>query len=499
MCETVENRFNLVEEPWIPVADAGLVSLRDIFTKPALRALGGNPLQKIAMTKLLLAIVHAAWTPDNDNEWDRVGYTGMAKRTTQYLEEKKELFWLFGEKPFLQMPNIIKTVQQGYGAVLPYIATGNTTVLLQTQVEQKLSDVEKAQLVLLLMGFAAGGKKTDNTIVLSHGYRGKTNDKGKPATGKPGPALGFLGYLHSFITGRNICETLWLNIITKTDITTVATFEYGIGHAPWEAMPEGEDCEKARMLRASYYGRLVPLSRFILLRDDYIHYSEGVAHPSHKDGGFDLSITVDFGSSSPKALWVDPEKRPWRQLPALLSFLTVGSKKTFECLQLRMCMLRTRTHTKMFGIWSGGLKVSCNAGEQFVSGMDDFVESEVAFSSDYIGDEWFSLLKNELKTLDEFSSILLSSVNKYYKRLTTDGSNIAKNATSLYWQLCERNFQDLIDSCNDLTGVTSKARRKVFADYVNKVYNTYCPADTARQLDAWAANRPNLKKYFIKN
>jgi len=44
----VENRFNLVDEPWIPVVDVGLVSLNAVFSQPEYRALGGNPVQKIA-------------------------------------------------------------------------------------------------------------------------------------------------------------------------------------------------------------------------------------------------------------------------------------------------------------------------------------------------------------------------------------------------------------------------------------------------------------------
>ncbi|MCL5254743.1 MAG: type I-E CRISPR-associated protein Cse1/CasA, partial [Gammaproteobacteria bacterium] len=52
----MENRFNLVDEPWIPVADYGRVSLRQIFTNSDYRALGGNPVQKIALLKLLLAV-----------------------------------------------------------------------------------------------------------------------------------------------------------------------------------------------------------------------------------------------------------------------------------------------------------------------------------------------------------------------------------------------------------------------------------------------------------
>ena len=62
-----ERRFNLVDENWIPVAGEGLVSLRRVFTDHNLMALGGNPVEKIALTKLLLAIAQTAYTPKNDD------------------------------------------------------------------------------------------------------------------------------------------------------------------------------------------------------------------------------------------------------------------------------------------------------------------------------------------------------------------------------------------------------------------------------------------------
>ncbi|MBX9265005.1 type I-E CRISPR-associated protein Cse1/CasA, partial [Klebsiella pneumoniae] len=74
----MENRFNLIDEPWIAVVDVGLVSLTDIFSQPELRALNGNPVQKIALTKLLLAIAQSATTPADDSDWQQMGWQGMA-------------------------------------------------------------------------------------------------------------------------------------------------------------------------------------------------------------------------------------------------------------------------------------------------------------------------------------------------------------------------------------------------------------------------------------
>ena len=71
--------FNVIDQPWIPVAGSGLVSLRQIFSDHSLTQLGGNPVQKIAVMKLLLAIAQAACTPQDEAEWEALGAEGLAE------------------------------------------------------------------------------------------------------------------------------------------------------------------------------------------------------------------------------------------------------------------------------------------------------------------------------------------------------------------------------------------------------------------------------------
>ena len=493
---SLPNRFNLVDEPWIPVAGRGLVSLATVFSDHSLSALGGNPVQKIVLTKLLLAIAQSAYTPTDDDDWKRVGASGMAKKALDYLTEKKELFWLYGERPFLQMPAITQAEKQSFGAVQVYIATGNTTVLTQGQVEASLTDAEKALLVVQMMGFGLGGKKTDNSIVLSSGYQSKSNDKGKPSTGKPGPSIGFMGFLHSFLHGKCLRETLWLNLFTEENMEGLKYFSDGFGTVPWERMPQGEDCPASTSLKNSYMGRFVPISRFVLLADNGLHYSEGIAHPGYAEGMADPSVAVDYSGAKAKVLWVDPEKRPWRQLPALLSFLGSEKKGAFDCLQLRLGVPRVKKAHLEFGLWSGGLRVSSNAGEQYVSGSNDFVESELYLDSSAVGDIWFSKLKQEMDELDQLSKITWSATMAFFKAQKAEGKDQAAQAGNLYWQLCERRFQELVNACNDNSGGEVKKLRRAFAGFVDKAYSIYCPKDTARQIDAWAANLPNLSRYL---
>ncbi len=102
----IKKRFNLIDEPWIPVADVGRVSLKQIFSESSYNSLGGNPVQKIALTKLLLAISQAAYTPKDDEDWAKVGAKGLAEKCLVYLQKWHDSFWLYGNKPFLQMPEI---------------------------------------------------------------------------------------------------------------------------------------------------------------------------------------------------------------------------------------------------------------------------------------------------------------------------------------------------------------------------------------------------------
>ena len=495
----MENRFNLIDEPWIPIADVGRGSLKQVFSNREYRSLGGNPVEKIALLKLLLAIAQAATELPDEGALLALDETTFTCQCLAYLEKWHDRFYLYGERPFLQMPAISAAAQQSYGAVLPEVATGNTTVLSQFQQERDLIDADRALLLVVLMGFSLGGKKTDNKIVLTKGYTGKSNPNGKPATGKPGPSLAFMGLLHSFLTGETLLKAIRLNLLTEDDLQGSNMFSGGLGTPPWESMPAGEDCSVAQLLRKTYIGRLVPLSRFCLLTEGGLHYSEGLSHMNYQEGMADPSVAMDASKKKIKVLWSDPEKRPWRQLPALLSFIGDG-RKSFDCLQLRKSLPRASRTMSKFGLWSGGLRVSSNAGEQYVSGTDDFVDSEVWLHSDCIGEAWFSQLQHEMKELEDISSKTYGCICGYYKKQKMEGDKLAGQGTNMFWQFCERNSQDLVDACDQGREV-EEARWKLrqgFAAAAFATYDHFCPNNTARQLDAWAKCRPNFSKYLTR-
>ena len=484
----MKNSYSLVDEPWIPVANIGKISLMQIFKNSQYRSLGGNPIQKIALFKLLLAISQAACTPNDKQEWWELGAEGLASRCIDYLEKWHACFFLYGEKPFLQMTEIKTAKVQFYGAVLPEISTNNTTVHGHYQIERSFDDADKALLLVSLMGFAFAGKQVDNNVILTPGYKGKTK------SGKAGPSMAGKGLLHSFLLGKNLQESLWLNLLTTEQINKNKAFTQGVGTAPWEKMPEGENCPVAQGLKQSVMGRLVPMCRFCLLQHDGLRYSEGIAHLGYKEGMVDPSVAVKYSAKDPKVLWVNPERRPWRELTSLLGLFENENNQGFKCWQIDLCLGRVRDAVDIFALWSGGAKISITAGEQKMSGKDDFVESVVWLDSSELGETWFAQLKIEMVALDTMAKSLYGCVTHFYKEQQVDGTKLSAQATHLFWQFCERNFQDLVKNCESKS--YRHKLRKLFSAYMHQSYDKFCPKETARQLDAWAKCQPNNSKYL---
>lgn len=485
-----ENRFNLIDEKWIPVAEVGLVSLRAVFSSTDIRAVSGTPLQKIAVLKLLLAIAQAACTPKDDDEWAVLGAEGMAKTCCSYLEKWHDRFYLYGEKPFLQMPTVEKAVLQEYCAIMPEIASGNATVLTQWQTSQAVADAGRALLLLVNMSCCFGGKKVDSKIVLSSGHTKKS--------GKAGPALCSGGLLHTFLTGASLLETIWLNILTKDSIKQSAVYTKGFGVAPWEQMPAGEICETAQNLQVSLVGRLIPLARFCLLKEEGLHFVEGIQHPDYQQGYVDPSTSMNASGKKVKMLWVDPEKRPWQSLSSMLSFLLAESEgSSWHCQHIKDGIPRlNKTSVEHFGIWSGGIAVSSNAGEQYLTGPDDIVESELFLDTEDINTTWVMALQKTMAEMDAVSRKLYGAVMAYFKEAKSANSDkYAASATHLYWQFAEHHFQDVLNACNEMK---EEPRHRVLQHIVaeaHKVFDTTCPQGTARQLQAWAQCRPKFVNY----
>ncbi|TCD46919.1 type I-E CRISPR-associated protein Cse1/CasA [Chlorobium sp. N1] len=523
-----QQRFNLVDEPWIPVVSKGLLSLRQVFSEPDNPALGGNPIQKIALTKLLLAIGQAACTPTDTAALNALDAIAFRSSCLTYLDKWHDRFWLYGERPFLQMPRIKVLIEDRLESELhsatkkaaikkakenalpkaigagfyPDVQADNDSILTQHQASEISGDAERALFILTLMNFAFAGKHFEKNLrPLTPEY------SGKGASAKSGPSIGnHVGYLHSFLTGPFLIDTIMLNLLSSEQVQENPYWKSGIGTPPWERMPEGEGCAVALSLKASYMATLVSLSRFVILDGDGVFYVEGLQYPSHKDGWLEPSMLFKAQDKTPKVAWVDPNQRPWRELPAMLAFLGDASPAGGICLFLRYGLDRAKRRHPQIGIWSGGLRVRYQIGGQSVKQDDDFVESLFRFDSSELDANWYDRFKIEMKQLEDISTFVSISTKKYIKKLEPKSKNkkdsplainLAKKSSTLFWQLAERHVQELVDACEDTERLPSV--RRTIASLAFQAFDAFCPKDTARQIDAWASSRPNLSKYLFNN
>jgi len=481
----MERRFNLVDDGWIPVEGRGRVSLEDVFSDTTLMSLGGNAVQKLAILKLLLAIAQTVTTPTDDAEWKELGSQGLGERCVDYVREKRELFNLYGDKPFLQMPVLrtlvdskkneplrVSVIGRNY---IPDLPSDNDTILFQTQVDHPLDDAERAVFIVSLMNYSLGGKRiTKDVPPLTKGFSSKSS------SAKSSPSLGgYVGYLNSFTR-----EALGKFRSDWKDQDIIP---------PWELMPAGEDDEVARYLKNGFMGTLIAMSRFVLLEQDGVIYCEGIQYPYHKNGWREPFLAF---ADKDKMLWLDTAKRPWRNLTALLSASFLKGQAAFQCPQINELLLRSRESQDIIGIWSGGLQVRGNAGDQSVKQKDDFIESLVYLNTSSIGDPWFLDLTKEMEEMNKLSSNLYTSIRSYFNDLMSKNDDLLKKAVEEFWMLAEPLFQEMVEGCEEPE--RRYVTRQRYASIAQQIYDHYCSNASSRQMSAWAKNRVNVRKYLSK-
>lgn len=192
-----------------------------------------------------------------------------------------------------------------------------------------------------------------------------------------------------------------------------------------------------------------------------------------------------------KVNFLDMGKKPWRNLDAILSLSLSNIDRGITCPQIQMLMIRTRKAVPCFGIFSGGLKVRGNAGDQSVKQTDDFIDSLIWLDSKVLGDTWFQILEAEMKWLETTAYILKRCISEYLKELNETKSSLDVVAEGDFWRYGESVFQTFVDACSNPDSLISIHHN--FIHYAERLYDTYCGRETARQMISWVKHRPNFR------
>ncbi len=262
--------FNLIDQPWIPVrwtrdatgSNPRLVSLHDAFLRSReIADLDCAPHERIALTRLLVCITHAAiGAPDTPGDWDDFG-ENLESAATQYLvrPDIHPHFNLLGDGPrFLQEALPEKGDAVPASKLFARLATGNNPTVLDHGGMSEARTFDPAVLSLGLLTF-------QNFYPLyGAGYKGR------------GPCADSNG-IHCVLLGRLLHETIRRNMVDQESMSRTAN--EGFGKPIWE-------CETAEELESStrtFLGRLVPRHRSLRITralTGFFHRQKSLIYPN---------------------------------------------------------------------------------------------------------------------------------------------------------------------------------------------------------------------------
>lgn len=162
-------KFNLLEEPWIPVLKEDKVvevGLGEALTRAhtIMRIETPSPLEEAALHRLLLAVLYRALPPvrNKDDALDLLEKGEFDQRSLEgYLNRYHDCFFLFHDTaPFLQIADLPENDPLPWTKLLPELASGHNPTLFDHTVDDNpplASYAEAARALLVHQAFAPGG------------------------------------------------------------------------------------------------------------------------------------------------------------------------------------------------------------------------------------------------------------------------------------------------------------------------------------------------------
>jgi len=503
--------FSLLKDPWIPIAGLGEVSLTELFTHPEYARLGGTPVEKVVILRFLLCIAHASTPLPDVDAWSALTPEKLAANALEYLEKWKDRFDLYDEKrPFLQFPQLRGQCEGTDINVLSLnVASGNNTLFTEWHLKHPLTDAEIVRLLLSGSNFClSGGSHCDHSAKIDPILEKEKKRKDKSAP--QGTLLGKKGFLHSFLIGSTIVETLHLNMLTDEDRKELCP-SMVLGCPFWESMPTDERGKSARAYSASYHGILFPMNQFFYLANDSVIIAQGIFgefYPSPEKGQWDPGISFSREKKKVKVCWCDSTQSPWRQLPSLLQISNLKATDAKPAFVVRG-LEKLSSEITSFGLWVGGVEVTDKLGEQIISKTNSYVNSEFLIPIKWKDKNFWSRYKEFMKEIDNIAEKELGDkVQCYYRELSDPTKKSEGNenqwppickakggeAKRLFWERMERMAQEVIDlSVETEQDIVNSAKRK-WQEVALSCYREICPCITPRQMQAYVQCMPTFKK-----
>lgn len=492
--------MNVAFDKWIPVlklnGDMETVSLHELMTNGQKYSdISVLPYERVVLIRLFTCVTHAALNgPKDYEEWNDVP-NRLSEEVDAYLHNWKDYFELFDpEKPWLQVPTLVKKLDDpnakwsSVSKLFFSFATGDNSTLYDRCAEKNnkfIFKLEKVLLSMLSFQYFFFGGTTSQVFWNNQQTRGSL---------KKAPGIS-PNMLHSTLKGKNILETIHLNLVSYEDI--LFYYKKEIGRPIWEFFPETpEDTEKIKNATQTYVGRLMPITHVIKLSSDCqtMLLGGGLFYPRFEDG-FVCEPTASIvqkkknGKLEDAPLNCGQNKNLWRELGSIivkknadngvggpLSFLNL--KETTDC-ELVVSSLQKALNNPVYVYCSESI-FNLTPSLQSDSGQASYLK-EVQFA------ENLSYILG--KTIETY---LIEKCGK-----NNFNSSLKQKANILFWTAVEKNLDLLIAHVEangtDQMAPTKEVWRKMINKTTQDIFKSLCEPKTAREQKGFCLG---LKKLF---
>ena len=474
--------MNLVVDPWIPVlpsnAEKTLVSLEQLFGEgDRICDLAVNPVQRIALTRLLICITQAALDgPQDEEDWFHCA-SRIPDAALTYLHKWQDRFELYGENAFLQA----RQLQPLHNATLDKLdfglAAGNNATLFDHGACPEGRSHSRPWCALELLTyqcFSPGGRI------------GETKWSGEATTGTSEHAPAVAGSaLHAILVGDVVIETLWLNLITKELVDSLPNMSFGRPVWEMEALPSVAGSAGGTR---SYLGRLVPLSRAIALHQSVSNMTlaNGVSYPKLPDQREAMATVVRRGKGAKERdmyVAVNLSRHPWRELASLVTLPTreaVGGP-------LALKHLAFLEEDPTLDVWTGGM--AADKGK-----ILDVAEWRFSLPVSLLATESLHRYETGVDLARDAEGVLRAAIKTCHTDLHVDAKQIPYETAQVhYWSSLDNRFGALVEAASTPAAELNTAWYPIVRAAMEDAYAHACPHTTPRQIQAFAHGRQKLR------
>lgn len=489
--------MNLTGDPWVPVVFATgepqLVSLKDAFRRgEEIFDLVATPPQRIALTRLLVCIAQVALDGPNDEADWRSCRDHIAPAAVAYLEKWRERFDLFGERGFLQLPNLTPTDNATLDKLGFGLAAGNNAILFDHGASPEgrpHSEAWSAVALVTYQCFSARGRIGTSTW----------GAEATSGSSRDAPCLEG-SMLHAIVRGDSLLATVHLNLVTKEMAERTANPAWG--RPVWEQMPVGRGDPTAKTVR-TYLGRLVPVSRGIKLNrgDTKVTLVDGCEYPKLPEYREPAATVLRVGAQKdqPRYRRVDPSRHPWRDLASVLTLSKSFSEGGPWVL----------THLQGDGqvdLWTGGLaarEAKLLDVAEWVFHLPLSLIRSIELNKYHQGVDLAERGGRSLRdavvcyfedlAIGEFTSKDGARFSRNDPRSREQRSKVISKAAAFYWRALDSSYGVLVDAANDPTRSLASEWYGIVRAAMEGAYERACARQGARQLRAYAKGALRLR------